>query len=63
MDEVLVKLYVRQILIGLSYLHSNKVIHCDLKCANLLVDRNGKLKLSDFGCSQTFEGTNSNMHG
>jgi serine/threonine protein kinase len=44
-------------------LHKNKVIHCDLKCANLLIDRNGKLKLSDFGCSQTFDGTVSNIHG
>ena len=37
------------------------MIHCDLKGANILVDSNGKIKLSDFGCSKTFENTISNI--
>jgi serine/threonine protein kinase len=37
------------------------VIHCDLKGANILVNSNGKIKLSDFGCSKIFETTISNI--
>ena len=50
------KIYTKQILNGLVYLHQNKVIHCDLKCANVLVDETVScVKLSDFGSSKLFE--------
>ncbi|RLN32378.1 hypothetical protein BBJ28_00024493, partial [Nothophytophthora sp. Chile5] len=37
--------------LGLDYLHSEKVVHDNLKCSNLLVGGDGKVKLSDFGFS------------
>eukprot|EP01062_Namystynia_karyoxenos_P043312 TRINITY_DN3173_c0_g2_i1.p1 TRINITY_DN3173_c0_g2~~TRINITY_DN3173_c0_g2_i1.p1 ORF type:complete len:1363 (+),score=345.83 TRINITY_DN3173_c0_g2_i1:83-4171(+) len=46
-----VKRYVYDILTGLDYLHSSKVIHQDLKPANVLVSIEGQCKLADFGAS------------
>ena len=61
-DERLVKIYTRQMLEGLCYLHKNGIIHRDLKCANVLVDNMGVIKLSDFGASKKII-SNFDMHG
>ena len=44
------------------YLHENKVVHKDIKGANILVDGDGTVKLADFGCSSQFEKTLSNFN-
>lgn len=51
LPEALIRKYTRDIVIGLQYLHSQGVIHRDLKGANLLVDNEGNVKLADFGAS------------
>ena len=53
--ESVIRVYTRQILLGLQYLHGNKIMHRDIKGANILVDNTGLVKLADFGASKQIE--------
>jgi mitogen-activated protein kinase kinase kinase len=55
LGESLIANFVRQILKGLAYLHSKDIIHRDIKGANILVDHQGSVKISDFGISKRVE--------
>ena len=58
-EEPLVRNWVRQILLGLNYLHERDIIHRDIKGANMLVDNKGGIKISDFGISKKVEDSKS----
>ncbi|KAJ1636274.1 kinase-like domain-containing protein [Pavlovales sp. CCMP2436] len=47
--EQLVSIYIAQVLDGLTYLHEQGVIHRDIKGANILITKEGTVKLADFG--------------
>ncbi|KAK3419870.1 hypothetical protein EUGRSUZ_G00625 [Eucalyptus grandis] len=49
-----VSAYTRQILNGLKYLHDRNVLHRDIKCANILIDASGSVKLAGFGLAKAF---------
>jgi serine/threonine protein kinase len=51
--ENLVGVYIAQVLEGLVYLHDQGVIHRDIKGANLLTNKDGTVKLADFGVAST----------
>jgi polo-like kinase 1 len=41
--------YVHQMIMALKYLHSNKIIHRDLKLGNLFLNEKLEIKVGDFG--------------
>ena len=47
-----IKVFLYQILRGVKYLHSAKIIHRDIKPGNLLVNSNCVLKICDFGLAR-----------
>lgn len=53
-DSETVKSFMQQLLRGLSFCHSHNVLHRDLKPQNLLINKNGELKLADFGLARAF---------
>ena len=54
MDKNLVKSYTYQILQAMLFCHQRRVLHRDLKPQNLLIDKNGSIKLADFGLARAF---------
>ncbi|XP_071820290.1 cyclin-dependent kinase 9-like isoform X2 [Apostichopus japonicus] len=49
-----IKEALKQLLNGLYYIHQNKVLHRDMKTANILLTKDGRLKLADFGLARAF---------
>lgn len=53
LQESLIRIYLRQVCKGLAYLHSKGVVHRDIKASNLLITKDGNVKVSDFGIATT----------
>ncbi|KAM6318459.1 proto-oncogene serine/threonine-protein kinase mos [Aegotheles albertisi] len=47
--------YSCDIMTGLAFLHSQGIVHLDLKPANVFITEQGVCKIGDFGCSQKLE--------
>ncbi|KAJ5923243.1 Cyclin-dependent kinase 1 [Penicillium verhagenii] len=54
LGEAMVKRFMAQLVEGIRYCHSHRILHRDLKPQNLLIDVEGNLKLADFGLARAF---------
>ncbi|GFP53031.1 serine/threonine-protein kinase HAL4/SAT4 [Trichoderma asperellum] len=51
----------KQLVQGVNYLHANGIAHRDIKLENLLITKDSKLKITDFGVSEVFCGTHPGL--
>ncbi|CAN1342903.1 Probable serine/threonine-protein kinase At1g54610, partial [Linum perenne] len=51
---VQVKCYMKQLLMGLQHCHERGILHRDIKGSNLLIAKDGTLKIADFGLANFF---------
>ncbi|XP_042479281.1 mitogen-activated protein kinase kinase kinase 18-like [Macadamia integrifolia] len=51
LDESEIRSHTRAILMGLDYLHSRRLVHCDIKGRNVLIGADGA-KIADLGCTR-----------
>ena len=54
LDPLKVKKIIYQILNGVAYCHSKRIMHRDLKPQNIMIDNAGRVKLIDFGLARPF---------
>eukprot|EP01065_Artemidia_motanka_P037981 TRINITY_DN46862_c0_g1_i1.p1 TRINITY_DN46862_c0_g1~~TRINITY_DN46862_c0_g1_i1.p1 ORF type:complete len:377 (+),score=65.11 TRINITY_DN46862_c0_g1_i1:152-1282(+) len=50
-QEPKARVYLRQMVVGLNYVHSQQVSHRDLKPENIMITKDDRVKITDFGLS------------
>ncbi|XP_076031900.1 serine/threonine-protein kinase grp-like [Oratosquilla oratoria] len=55
LDKEMSIFYFKQLVSGVKYMHTHRVVHRDLKLSNLLLDSNDVVKIADFGLSAKLE--------
>lgn len=54
LNQSVIQKFMWQLCDGVRYCHSRRILHRDLKPQNLLISRDGDLKLADFGLARAF---------
>ena len=62
LTEPIAKYIFKQIILGIQFIHKNKIVHRDIKLDNILIDLNNKIKICDFGVSKKIINNNDLMY-
>ena len=62
LDERLAKFYIAELVLAIESVHHMGFIHRDIKPDNILIDRNGHIKLTDFGLCTGFRWTHNSKY-
>uniref|UniRef100_A0A7S4N047 non-specific serine/threonine protein kinase n=1 Tax=Guillardia theta TaxID=55529 RepID=A0A7S4N047_GUITH len=62
MKEIQIWKWTLQITVGLNHMHEKKVLHRDLKSANVFITANGDAKIGDLGVSRMLNNTQEMAH-
>ena len=63
LKETHIAYIMRSALLALRYLHGKNILHRDIKSANILLKRNGQVKITDFGISERIRRRDRGEHG
>lgn len=56
--EIMARFYFKQLAIGVNHIHSRNISHRDLSLENLMLDKDGNLRIIDFGLAKAWKGDN-----
>ena len=62
LSEKISKFLFKQIILGIKYIHSNNIVHRDIKLENILIDLNNRVKICDFGIGVTLKSENELLY-
>ena len=62
LSEKVAKFLFRQIILGINHIHSNLIVHRDIKLENILIDMKNNIKICDFGIGIILSSEEQNLY-